>query len=137
MSANQATPPRPVAPCAPLRPRLQPPRVAGCNPTCPRLRPYAFRWARDSLALHSTDPREHLYSLEQLETSQTHEDIWNAAQTQLVKTGKMHGFMRMYWAKKVRVRVACAWRARGMGTAWAQHGHSMVCAWYGAWKLRF
>jgi len=42
-----------------------------------------------------------VYSLAQLETSQTHEDIWNAAQTQLVQTGKMHGFMRMYWAKKV------------------------------------
>ena len=61
----------------------------------------AAGWARDSLALHASDPREHLYSLAQLEDSQTHEDIWNAAQTQLVRTGKMHGFMRMYWAKKV------------------------------------
>ena len=61
----------------------------------------AAGWARDSLELHASDPREHVYSLEQLEASQTHEDIWNAAQTQLVKTGKMHGFMRMYWAKKV------------------------------------
>ncbi len=73
----------------------------GCTPHALRLQPRALRWARDSLALHSTDPREHVYSLEQLETSQTHEDIWNAAQTQLVQTGKMHGFMRMYWAKKV------------------------------------
>ena len=61
----------------------------------------AAGWARDSLELHASDPREHVYSLEQLEASQTHEDIWNAAQTQLVRTGKMHGFMRMYWAKKI------------------------------------
>jgi deoxyribodipyrimidine photolyase len=82
--------------------------ASACNRTCPGLQPHvprpqphALRWARDSLALHSTDPRDHVYSLAQLETSQTHEDIWNAAQTQLVQTGKMHGFMRMYWAKKV------------------------------------
>ena len=37
----------------------------------------------------------------QLEEARTHEDIWNAAQRQMVKTGKMHGFMRMYWAKKI------------------------------------
>ena len=45
--------------------------------------------------------REHIYSLEQLEGAGSHEDIWNAAQRQMVHTGKMHGFMRMYWAKKI------------------------------------
>jgi len=48
-----------------------------------------------------TSARRHLYSRAQLEKAQSHEDIWNAAQRQLVITGKMHGFMRMYWAKKI------------------------------------
>ena len=55
----------------------------------------AAGWARTSLELHASDKREHVYSLDQLEGSQTHEDIWNAAQRQMVRTGKMHGFMRM------------------------------------------
>lgn len=61
----------------------------------------AAGWARDSLQLHASDKREHVYSLEQLEQARSHEDIWNAAQRQMVLTGKMHGFMRMYWAKKI------------------------------------
>jgi len=61
----------------------------------------AAGWARDSLALHAADPREHVYTLEQLEAGKTHEDIWNAAQKEMATTGKMHGFMRMYWAKKI------------------------------------
>jgi len=61
----------------------------------------AAGWARESLLLHAADAREHVYSLDELEGAKTHEDIWNAAQTQMVRTGKMHGFMRMYWAKKI------------------------------------
>jgi len=61
----------------------------------------AAAWARDSLELHSTDTREHLYSREALEKAEAAEDVWNAAQRQLVRQGKMHGFMRMYWAKKI------------------------------------
>ena len=61
----------------------------------------AAGWARESLELHAADKREHVYTLEQLEAAQTHEDIWNAAQLQMARTGKMHGFMRMYWAKKI------------------------------------
>jgi len=61
----------------------------------------AAGWARESLELHASDKREHVYSLEQLEGAQTHEDLWNAAQRQLAARGKMHGFMRMYWAKKI------------------------------------
>ena len=61
----------------------------------------AAAWARDSLELHATDKREHLYNREQLENAEAFEDVWNAAQRQLVRQGKMHGFMRMYWAKKV------------------------------------
>lgn len=58
-------------------------------------------WAKKSLAQHCDDPREFIYSLEQWENATTHDDIWNAAQSQLRKTGKMHGYMRMYWAKKI------------------------------------
>ncbi len=38
---------------------------------------------------------------EQLEAGQTHDDLWNASQLEMVHTGKMHGFMRMYWCKKI------------------------------------
>lgn len=61
----------------------------------------AATWARESLELHASDPRTHLYTRKQLEDAETHEDIWNAAQRQMVRTGKMHGFMRMYWCKKI------------------------------------
>ena len=58
-------------------------------------------WAQTSLASHASDIREHIYSRNQWENAQTHDLSWNAAQNQLRKTGKMHGYMRMYWAKKM------------------------------------
>lgn len=58
-------------------------------------------WALKSLLDHSSDPREYTYTPSQLEKAQTHDDAWNAAQLQLTTTGKMHGYMRMYWAKKI------------------------------------
>lgn len=61
----------------------------------------AADWARETLEVHSSDEREYLYSLEEFEKGKTHEDLWNAAQLQLVREGKMHGFLRMYWAKKI------------------------------------
>lgn len=61
----------------------------------------APQWAQNTLAKHSQDIREFTYTLEEFEKAQTHDTAWNAAQTQLVVTGKMHGYMRMYWAKKV------------------------------------
>jgi deoxyribodipyrimidine photo-lyase len=61
----------------------------------------AAEWAQLSLELHSSDEREYLYSLDELELSQTYDDLWNAAQFQLVREGGMHGFLRMYWAKKI------------------------------------
>ena len=70
------------------------------NPNYDRLEG-AANWARESLELHASDKRDHIYSLDQLEEARSHEDIWNAAQRQMVKTGKMHGFFRMYWAKKI------------------------------------
>lgn len=61
----------------------------------------AAQWAQDSLELHSSDEREFLYTLEELDNAKSHDDLWNAAQKQLRNEGKMHGFLRMYWAKKV------------------------------------
>lgn len=58
-------------------------------------------WAKQSLATHQSDNREFSYNREQWEDAQTHDDAWNAAQNQLRKTGKIHGYMRMYWAKKM------------------------------------
>eukprot|EP00095_Tigriopus_kingsejongensis_P000201 maker-scaffold41_size498431-snap-gene-2.13 protein:Tk00201 transcript:maker-scaffold41_size498431-snap-gene-2.13-mRNA-1 annotation:"dna photolyase" len=61
----------------------------------------AFDWAKKSLELHRDDVRPYLYTREELETAKTHDDLWNAAQLQMVNEGKMHGFLRMYWAKKI------------------------------------
>ncbi|CAD6234110.1 GSCOCG00007563001-RA-CDS [Cotesia congregata] len=58
-------------------------------------------WAIESLNQHRKDKREYLYTRDELEKSQTHDDLWNAAQNQMVREGKMHGFLRMYWAKKI------------------------------------
>lgn len=58
-------------------------------------------WAQDTLRDHQHDNRETLYTRQQLQAAQTHDDAWNAAQRQLTRTGKMHGYMRMYWAKKI------------------------------------
>jgi deoxyribodipyrimidine photo-lyase len=59
------------------------------------------RWCRETLMEHGMDERPYTYSLEQLEQARTHDPYWNSAQTQMVKTGKMHGYMRMYWGKKI------------------------------------
>jgi deoxyribodipyrimidine photo-lyase len=58
-------------------------------------------WARKTLDDHRSDPREYLYRADQFESAGTHELLWNAAQREMMKTGKMHGYMRMYWAKKI------------------------------------
>lgn len=58
-------------------------------------------WARKTLNDHRADRRSYLYSQEELETGATHDDLWNAAQRQMTIRGKMHGYMRMYWAKKI------------------------------------
>jgi deoxyribodipyrimidine photo-lyase len=58
-------------------------------------------WAQKSLNLHRKDKRDFVYTLEQFELAKTHDDLWNAAQIEMVNKGKMHGYMRMYWAKKI------------------------------------
>ncbi|MFW9950604.1 MAG: deoxyribodipyrimidine photolyase, partial [Candidatus Thorarchaeota archaeon] len=58
-------------------------------------------WAKNSLNKHRMDKREYIYTLKDLECADTHDAAWNAAQVQMVKEGKMHGYMRMYWCKKI------------------------------------
>src|SRR5271165_1154785 len=58
-------------------------------------------WAHRTLAKHAKDPRPLLYSEKQLEQAETHDQLWNAAQMQMVTTGWMHNYVRMYWAKKI------------------------------------
>jgi deoxyribodipyrimidine photo-lyase len=58
-------------------------------------------WARATLEQHRSDVRPYLYSFSEFEAGQTHDELWNAAQLQMVRTGRMHGYLRMYWAKKI------------------------------------
>jgi len=61
----------------------------------------AEAWAKKTIGEHARDERERLYSLGELERGETHDDLWNAAQRQMVRHGWMHNVMRMYWAKKI------------------------------------
>jgi deoxyribodipyrimidine photo-lyase len=58
-------------------------------------------FARTTLAKHAKDPRPHLYTMEQLERSRTHDVLWNAVQRQLVRDGWFHNYLRMLWGKKI------------------------------------
>ena len=61
----------------------------------------APNWAALTLDNHRNDPRPEIYSLEELESSQTHDELWNTAQLELKTYGKIHNYMRMVWAKKI------------------------------------
>jgi len=61
----------------------------------------AAPWARKTLVEHGGDLRPHRYSFSQLERGETADELWNAAQQEMVQTGWMHNYMRMYWAKKI------------------------------------
>jgi deoxyribodipyrimidine photo-lyase len=58
-------------------------------------------WARKTLLEHARDKREFIYKVEELERAETHDELWNAAQKQMVHFGWMHNYMRMYWGKKI------------------------------------
>src|SRR5262249_28747308 len=58
-------------------------------------------WARQTLARHAADRRPHRYALDQLAAAATHDPLWNAAQTQLLREGRIHNYLRMLWGKKV------------------------------------
>jgi deoxyribodipyrimidine photo-lyase len=61
----------------------------------------AAPWARKTLLEHAGDPRPGRYTFEQLERATTGDELWNAAQREMVETGWMHNYMRMYWGKKI------------------------------------
>ncbi len=58
-------------------------------------------WALETLEMHESDPRPEVYSLAQLEEARTHDELWNAAQGQLLEEGKIHNYLRMLWGKKI------------------------------------
>ena len=58
-------------------------------------------WAKKTLNDHRDDPRPYLYTVRRFENAETHDKLWNAAQMEMVKRGKMAGYLRMYWAKKI------------------------------------
>ncbi|HVB24813.1 MAG TPA: deoxyribodipyrimidine photo-lyase [Ktedonobacteraceae bacterium] len=58
-------------------------------------------WGKETLKKHAADPRQWVYTCEELEQARTHDTLWNASQNEMVITGRMHGYMRMYWAKKI------------------------------------
>ncbi len=58
-------------------------------------------WAKITLHKHKNDKREFIYSTDEFEFCKTHDDLWNAAQREMIVKGKMHGYVRMYWAKKI------------------------------------
>jgi deoxyribodipyrimidine photo-lyase len=59
------------------------------------------KWSKDTLNVHRVDKKEYTYTLKKFEQANTHDPLWNAAQLEMVRKGKMHGYMRMYWAKKI------------------------------------
>ncbi len=58
-------------------------------------------WAKMSLEFHKYDIRPYIYSIKDLENANTHDKLWNATQNQLANEGVIHGYLRMYWAKKI------------------------------------
>jgi deoxyribodipyrimidine photo-lyase len=58
-------------------------------------------WAQKTLDKHAADPRPHVYEREEFEHARTHDPLWNAAQRQIVREGRMHNYLRMLWGKKI------------------------------------
>jgi deoxyribodipyrimidine photo-lyase len=58
-------------------------------------------WALKTLRQHARDERSYVYSLEKFERAETHDALWNAAQTQLLREGRIHNYLRMLWGKKI------------------------------------
>ena len=58
-------------------------------------------WAKETLNEHAGDEREYVYTRDQLEGAETHDEYWNSAMKEMLHTGYMHNYMRMYWGKKI------------------------------------
>lgn len=60
-----------------------------------------YPWAYETMERHAKDIRPNLYDLKAFEEGLTYDPYWNAAQKEMVLTGYMHNYMRMYWCKKI------------------------------------
>lgn len=58
-------------------------------------------WAKETLEKHKNDKKEFIYNFQEFKNAKTHDPLWNSAQKEMVIKGKMHGYLRMYWAKKI------------------------------------
>jgi deoxyribodipyrimidine photo-lyase len=58
-------------------------------------------WARKTLAKHTRDERRYMYTVEDFAAARTHDLLWNAAQRQLLREGRIHNYLRMLWGKKI------------------------------------
>ncbi len=58
-------------------------------------------WAKQTMAKHAGDPRPERYALDQLEQARTGDPLWNAAQRQLLREGRIHNYLRMLWGKRI------------------------------------
>jgi len=58
-------------------------------------------WAKRTLDQHRRDRRKPVYTYEELERAETHDDVWNLSQRQLVQCGTIHNYLRMLWGKKI------------------------------------
>lgn len=80
-------------------------REVGFNMTSKRLDYDRFEslpdWAQETLQEHAGDDRDHVYTLKDFEQAKTHDELWNAAQRQLVREGRIHNYLRMLWGKKI------------------------------------
>ncbi len=85
-------------------------------------------WAKLTLARHDGDRREHVYSLADWEAADTHDEIWNATEQELIHRGTIHPYLRMYWGKKIIEWSATHEDARNtmevLNGAWAFDGRS-------------
>jgi deoxyribodipyrimidine photo-lyase len=64
-------------------------------------------WAQQTLDTHRSDARTHLYGLDRFENAETHDPLWNAAQRQLLREGRLHNYLRMLWGKKILEWTPC------------------------------
>jgi deoxyribodipyrimidine photo-lyase len=58
-------------------------------------------WAKETLLQHGRDPRPHTYSMVEFKDARTHDPLWNAAQRQLLREGRIQNYLRMVWGKKI------------------------------------
>ncbi|MAT48653.1 MAG: deoxyribodipyrimidine photolyase [Euryarchaeota archaeon] len=84
------------------------------------------QWAQDTLEAHSLDYKEEVYTFEELESANTSDPVWNAAQNQLIREGIIQNYLRMLWGKKILqwapdAKTAMTWMIQ-LNDRWALDG---------------